>query len=47
LHYLDNTLAWADTWPRSDRDPPLPRAVRLHVVLASGEDLVRVFALGS
>lgn len=47
LHYLDNELAWVDAWPRSQRDAPLPRALRLHVVLASGEDLVRVFALGS
>ena len=45
LQYLDAELAWADVWPRSERDAPLPRALRLHIVLASGEDLVRVFAL--
>jgi general secretion pathway protein J len=45
LQYLDGELAWVDAWPRSERDPPLPRAVRLRVVLASGEELVRVFAL--
>lgn len=45
LHYWDAALAWVDTWPRAERDPPLPRAVRLRIVLASGEELVRVFAL--
>jgi general secretion pathway protein J len=47
LQYLDYELAWVDAWPRSERDPPLPRAVRLRIVLASGEELVRVFALRS
>ncbi len=47
LHYLDAELAWVDAWPRSERDPPLPQAVRLRIVLASGEELVRVFALKS
>jgi general secretion pathway protein J len=47
LRYLDAELAWVDTWPRSERDPPLPWAVRLRIVLASGEELVRVFALKS
>ena len=47
LQYLDSELAWVDAWPRSERDPPLPRAVRLRIVLASGEELVRVFALRS
>jgi len=47
LQYLDSELAWVDAWPRSERDPPLPQAVRLRVVLASGEELVRVFALKS
>lgn len=45
LQYLDNGLAWVDAWPRSERDPPLPRAVRLRIVLASGEEIMRVFAL--
>lgn len=45
LQYLGPELAWANTWPRSERDPPLPQAVRLRIVLASGEELVRVFAL--
>lgn len=47
LQYLDTGLAWVDAWPRSERDPPLPSAVRLRVVLDSGEELVRVFALKS
>jgi len=45
LRYLDTKLAWVDAWPRSERDAPLPQAVRLRVVLASGEELVRVFSL--
>jgi general secretion pathway protein J len=45
LHYWDGAQAWVDAWPRAERDPPLPRAVRLRIVLASGEELVRVFAL--
>jgi general secretion pathway protein J len=45
LQYLSSDLAWVDAWPRTERDPPLPQAVRLRVVLASGEELVRVFSL--
>jgi general secretion pathway protein J len=45
LEYLGSDLAWVDAWPRTERDPPLPQAVRLRVVLASGEELVRVFNL--
>jgi general secretion pathway protein J len=45
LQYLDPGLAWVGTWPRSERDAALPEAVRLRVVHASGEELVRVFAL--
>jgi general secretion pathway protein J len=47
LQYLDSALAWTDAWPRSEADPPLPRAVRLRLVLASGEEIVRIFALQS
>jgi general secretion pathway protein J len=47
LQYLDAGLAWVDAWPRSERDPTLPQAVRVRIVLDSGEDLVRVFALQS
>jgi general secretion pathway protein J len=45
LQYLEPGLTWVDAWPRSERDPPLPQAVRLRIELASGEELVRVFAL--
>jgi general secretion pathway protein J len=45
LQYLDSALVWVDAWPRSERDPALPQALRLRIVLASGEELVRVFAL--
>jgi len=45
LRYLDRALAWVDAWPGSERDPPLPQALRLRLVLASGEELVRVFSL--
>lgn len=45
LQYLDGALAWVDAWPPSGRDTPLPQALRVRLVLASGEELVRVFAL--
>lgn len=47
VHYLNAELAWVATWPASPRDAALPRAVQLRVVLASGEALLRVFALRS
>lgn len=47
LRYLDARFEWVDAWPRAERDPPLPLAVRVRIVLDSGEDLVRVFALQS
>jgi general secretion pathway protein J len=45
LQYLGRELTWVDAWPRTERDPPLPLAVRLRIVLDSGEELVRVFSL--
>jgi general secretion pathway protein J len=45
LEYLDPELVWVRAWPRSERDAPLPQAVRVRILLASGEELVRVFAL--
>lgn len=45
LQYLNAELAWVDTWPMSPSDPAIPRAVRMRIVLASGERVVRVFAL--
>lgn len=47
LEYLDADLAWVGVWPARPRDVAAPRAVRLRVVLATGEELVRVFALAS
>ena len=47
LHYLDADLAWRSAWPAAPDSAPLPLAVRVRVVLASGEDIVRVFALKS
>ena len=47
LHYLDPDLSWRDTWPAARDSAPLPLAVRVRLVLGSGEDIVRVFALRS
>ena len=47
LQYLDPNLAWVDAWPALPTDLALPLAVRLRVVLASNEEIVRVFALKS
>ena len=48
VEYLDAGRAWRPAWPTSSgdaADATIPRAVRLHIVLASGEAIVRVFAL--
>ena len=47
LQYLNRALVWVDAWPTSPADLPIPRAVRLRIVLASDEEIVRVFALQS
>jgi general secretion pathway protein J len=47
LQYLDARLAWLTVWPAAATDALLPRAVRVRVVLSSGEEVVRVFALQS
>ena len=47
FHYLNADRAWVGSWPTLPSDAAIPRAVRLHIVLASGEDIVRVFALNS
>jgi len=44
LQYLNIALAWVADWP-AKVDPPLPRAVQVRIVLDSGEEIVRVFAL--
>ena len=44
IQYLAADLAWTGEWPaRSER--PLPLAVRVRLVLVSGEEIVRVFSL--
>jgi general secretion pathway protein J len=47
LQYLNANLVWMDTWPTSPLDAPLPLALRLKIVLASSEEIVRIFALKS
>ncbi|HKQ22870.1 MAG TPA: type II secretion system minor pseudopilin GspJ [Burkholderiales bacterium] len=45
LQYLNASLAWVDGWPGSRLDSPIPQAVRLRIVLVSGEEIVRIFGL--
>jgi general secretion pathway protein J len=47
LQYLNPGLVWVAAWPSAPTDPPIPQAVRLRIVLASSEEIVRVFALQS
>ena len=47
LQYLNAALVWVDVWPATPADPLIPLAVRLRVVLATNEEIVRVFALQS
>ena len=47
LQYLNPDLAWVDAWPLAPIDLSLPRAVRVRIVLASNEEIVRVYALQS
>lgn len=47
FQYFNADLAWVGAWPASPRDAAIPRAVRLRIVLASGEEIVRVIALNS
>ena len=45
FQYLNAELAWVDAWPMTPADAAMPRAVRFRIVLATGEEIVRVFAL--
>ncbi|MHB8667856.1 MAG: type II secretion system minor pseudopilin GspJ [Burkholderiales bacterium] len=45
LQYLNSALVWVDAWPTSPADPPLPRAVRVRIVLATNEEIVRIYVL--
>ena len=42
LRYLNAALAWVDKWPAAS-DIELPRAVQVKLVLATGEQIVRIF----
>jgi len=44
IDYLDPAGGWRDRWPMND-DPPLPRAVRVQLELASGETVLRWLTL--
>jgi len=45
LQYLNTELSWVDAWPTRATDLPLPRAVRVKIVLVSKEEIVRIIAL--
>lgn len=45
VQYLNAGLAWVDAWPGTGADPPVPQAVRIRIVLVSGEEIVRIFGL--
>ena len=47
LQYLNPALVWVNAWPSTPTDQPIPRAVRLRIVLATNEEIVRVFVLQS
>ena len=47
LLYMNSALAWVSTWPNSPGDQQIPRAVRLRIVLATNEEIVRLFVLQS
>jgi general secretion pathway protein J len=47
LQYLAPDLSWTNAWPVAAGGELIPRAVRVRIVLASGEAIVRVFALVS
>ena len=45
LQYLNPALVWVNAWPTAPADPSIPRAVRLRIVLATDEEIVRIFVL--
>jgi len=47
VQYLNARLAWVDAWPGTGADSPVPPAVRIRIVLVSGEEIVRIFGLRS
>jgi len=47
LQYLSTELAWINHWPTTPQDAAIPRALRLRIVLTSGEEIIRVLAAGA
>jgi general secretion pathway protein J len=47
LQYLNRDLTWLSVWPGTTGDRPIPRAVRVRLVLSSGEEIIRIFELGA
>lgn len=47
LKYLNASFSWVDAWPTMPPDAQIPRAVKLRITLASGEEIMRIFALHS
>lgn len=45
--YLNADLLWVKRWPSSPADAAIPLAIRLRIVIASGEEIIRVFALNT
>lgn len=47
VRYLNADLDWVTVWPAAQDAAVLPPALQLRIVLTSGEEVVRVFALRS
>lgn len=47
IQYLNSDLAWVAAWPASPENAAIPRAVRLRIILATGEEIMRVFAVAT
>lgn len=47
FEYLNTDLRWLPVWPLLPTDAAIPRAVRLQLVMDSGETIVRLIALNT
>ncbi len=47
VQHLGPNLNWEDRWPVAGIAATIPKAIRLRLVLASGEEIVRIYALNS
>lgn len=47
VQYMGATFNWEDTWPSAAVSVSIPKAIRLRLVLAGGEEIVRIYALAS